>query len=572
MEKKLSLFTENGDLTDNKLVQGMFLGRLGLSYDDMNKVLNGERTLNELVKGTNVREVEVIKEVPVEKIKEVVREVPVEVPVEKIVEKEVIVEKPITTENIVEYITSSDPDIRVIIDALDQCNYLPVVNTAGGLDSIDMYDIGTYILQNGKTSFLYKLYDKIGEKLKNSSISILDTMDILHPDKVNKMIDEKIDNSKATEYFKRLLLRDQSVPLAEMVRCLNYLPNANIRKARTTGELDKQYYCMITSIDYMRTAKNSIIYLMVDFSFAAKTRECNKLGTINKLHRLDRYDSIIDSFAKILKKRVESATCYISNTYNRDYIIGKGTLMDAIARVITKDKLVDILKSIGYVNVDTNTLTDKFFILNWKNGSYRNTLLSTNNPLFLEIDDLYVNGFSIYDHFIGFIKELFNQVEDTCIEPILKCLVNYKVVPKMYPGSEGSVNKICREAFDKNKETFKGGKSNVARLLDDTDWKVAKNVTNPMIALNAFIPSIELSTVLHCSTGAIMSACKNQNHELNNMGNWKYGVKTGIARLCVKHRVNLLPILELYVDSNANDITSVRSAFYKELKINGIAV
>ena len=50
------------------------------------------------------KQVEVIKEVPVEVVKEIVKEVPVNVEVEKVVEKEKIVEKPIEVEKIVEVV------------------------------------------------------------------------------------------------------------------------------------------------------------------------------------------------------------------------------------------------------------------------------------------------------------------------------------------------------------------------------------------------------------------------------------------------------------------------------------
>lgn len=570
MERKLSLFTENGDLTDNKMIQGMFLGRLGLSCEDMNKVLNGEKVLSELVKGTEVKEVEVIKEVPVEKIKEVVKEVPVEVEVEKIVEK--FVNVPITAESIIDYINTGSTDVCKILSVLRQKDVTLDKPEGKTLDDFDMCDIGIHVLRNGSKTFLYKLYDKIGDLLKHSNARAIASTDILSIDRVNKIIDSNTNSDKAKKYLVRFVQRDKSVPVSEFARTLTYLPTADIRNSRSMSDIDRFYKAVTDILGHARDAKDSSIMLMIDFALAVKSSDVNILGQKHSITHIGKYDNPATTFAKLLKRRIESSKVKIPANYINDatYAAKRGTFLTALSGIIGVDVVLEIIKSMGFENVTPNTLVDRLFVLNWSNYKSRKAILATNNALFTDCSNLFINGYSIYDYYINFIKELFQRVTDVQMSELLRCLTNYKIVSKISMTCQSAIRDICKDAFDQNDKLYGGSKilTYSARSTSRyNDWKVAKDVVNPMVAMNMFIPSVELSNVFKCSTGDIMSACKNIDHKLNQSDNWVYGTIIRLTKICVKYHVNIMHILPLYGERiSASTIKSIKTYFYRNIK------
>lgn len=562
--KRMSLFTENGDLTDNKMVHGMFLGRLGISCDDMDIVLNGEKTLGELVEGSNVKEVEVIKEVPVEKVVEVVKEVPVPVEVEKVVEKEIV--KSVTIEDVIDYITRDNVNVVPIIDALRQCNYLSINDNGKALKDYDLDELALYVLQNASKTFLLSFYTKLGDLIKNSAARIIDPYDVLTEEKINSIIDGKSDPEKAKEYFSRYLQKDTSVPILSMVKTLTFLPTADIRNARTLTDLTYYYDEFRKILENARVKRSSAIYDIIDFTFTAKQQPFNKLNGKHKISHFDRTTSPIERVSYMLKARVEKSKYAIESNIKSQYKNKFDTFLKSLSDILGVEFVINLLKELGFTNVDDEVITNRLFILNYSNSNLSRGLLTTNNSLFTECTDLMINDLTIYDYYLTFVKILFERVDDRRLSDTLRCLVGHKIIFQIMIGTNTILTKICSDAFKRNSELFGWRGTKLAELCADIDWKDLDGITNPMVAYNKYISSVELSQIFKCTTGDIMSACKNYNHWLNNPGDWKRGTIAKIARACADHFVNVRVVSRLYKDPLAGELVSLRNAFPKEVR------
>lgn len=562
--KRMSLFTENGDLTDNKMIHGMFLGRLGISCDDMDRVLNGEKVLGELVEGSNVKEVEVIKEVPVEKVVEVVKEVPVPVEVEKIVEKEIV--KSVTIEDVIDYITRDNVNVIPIIDALRQCNYLSINDNGKALKDYDLNELALYVLQNASKTFLLSFYTKLGDLIKNSAARIIDPYDVLTEEKINSIIDGKSDPEKAKEYFSRYLQKDTSVPILSMVKTLTFLPTADIRNARTLTDLTYYYDEFRKILENARVKRSSAIYDIIDFTFTAKQQPFNKLNGKHKISHFDRTTSPIERVSYMLKARVEKSKYAIESNIKSQYKNKFDTFLKSLSNILGVEFVINLLKELGFTNVDDEVITNRLFILNYSNSNLSRGLLTTNNSLFTECTDLMINDLTIYDYYLTFVKILFERVDDRRLSDTLRCLVGHKIIFQIMIGTNTILTKICADAFKRNSELFGWRGTKLAELCADIDWKDLDGITNPMVAYNKYISSVELSQIFKCTTGDIMSACKNYNHWLNSPGNWKRGTIAKIARACADHLVNVRVVSRLYKDPLAGELVSLRNAFPKEVR------
>ncbi len=562
--KRMSLFTENGDLTDNKMVHGMFLGRLGISCDDMDRVLNGEKVLGELVEGSNVKEVEVIKEVPVEKVVEVVKEVPVPVEVEKVVEKEIV--KSVTIEDVIDYITRDNVNVIPIIDALRQCNYLSINDNGKALKDYDLNELALYVLQNASKTFLLSFYAKLGDLIKNSAARIIDPYDVLTEEKINSIIDGKSDPEKAKEYFSRYLQKDTSVPILSMVKTLTFLPTADIRNARTLTDLTYYYDEFRKILENARVKRSSAIYDIIDFTFTAKQQPFNKLNCKHKISHFDRTTSPIERVSYMLKARVEKSKYAIESNIKSQYKNKFDTFLKSLSNILGVEFVINLLKELGFTNVDDEVITNRLFILNYSNSNLSRGLLTTNNSLFTECTDLMINDLTIYDYYLTFVKILFERVDDRRLSDTLRCLVGHKIIFQIMIGTNTILTKICADAFKRNSELFGWRGTKLAELCADIDWKDLDGITNPMVAYNKYISSVELSQIFKCTTGDIMSACKNYNHWLNNPGDWKRGTIAKIARACADHFVNVRVVSRLYKDPLAGELVSLRNAFPKEVR------
>lgn len=562
--KRMSLFTENGDLTDNKMIHGMFLGRLGISCDDMDRVLNGEKVLGELVEGSNVKEVEVIKEVPVEKVVEVVKEVPVPVEVEKIVEKEIV--KSVTIEDVIDYITRDNVNVVPIIDALRQCNYLSINDNGKALKDYDLNELALYVLQNASKTFLLSFYTKLGDLIKNSAARIIDPYDVLTEEKINSIIDGKSDPEKAKEYFSRYLQKDTSVPILSMVKTLTFLPTADIRNARTLTDLTYYYDEFRKTLENARVKRSSAIYDIIDFTFTAKQQPFNKLNGKHKISHFDRTTSPIERVSYMLKARVEKSKYAIESNIKSQYKNKFDTFLKSLSNILGVEFVINLLKELGFTNVDDEVITNRLFILNYSNSNLSRGLLTTNNSLFTECTDLMINDLTIYDYYLTFVKILFERVDDRRLSDTLRCLVGHKIIFQIMIGTNTILTKICADAFKRNSELFGWRGTKLAELCADIDWKDLDGITNPMVAYNKYISSVELSQIFKCTTGDIMSACKNYNHWLNNPGDWKRGTIAKIARACADHFVNVRVVSRLYKDPLAGELVSLRNAFPKEVR------
>lgn len=562
--KRMSLFTENGDLTDNKMIHGMFLGRLGISCADMDRVLNGEKALGELVEGSNVKEVEVIKEVPVEKVVEVVKEVPVPVEVEKVVEKEIV--KSVTIEDIIDYITRDNVNVIPIIDALRQCNYLSINDNGKALKDYDLNELALYVLQNASKTFLLSFYTKLGDLIKNSAARIIDPYDVLTEEKVNSIIDGKSDPEKAKEYFSRYLQKDTSVPILSMVKTLTFLPTADIRNARTLTDLTYYYDEFRKILENARVKRSSAIYDIIDFTFTAKQQPFNKLNGKHKISHFDRTTSPIERVSYMLKARVEKSKYAIESNIKSQYKNKFDTFLKSLSNILGVEFVINLLKELGFTNVNDEIIANRLFILNYSNSNLSRGLLTTNNSLFTECTDLMINDLTIYDYYLTFVKILFERVDDRRLSDTLRCLVGHKIIFQIMIGTNTILTKICADAFKRNSELFGWRGTKLAELCADIDWKDLDGITNPMVAYNKYISSVELSQIFKCTTGDIMSACKNYNHWLNNPGDWKRGTIAKIARACADHFVNVRVVSRLYKDPLAGELVSLRNVFPKEVR------
>lgn len=562
--KRMSLFTENGDLTDNKMIHGMFLGRLGISCDDMDKVLNGEKVLDELVEGSNVKEVEVIKEVPVEKVVEVVKEVPVPVEVEKVVEKEIV--KSVTIEDVIDYITRDNVNVIPIIDALRQCNYLSINDNSKALKDYDLNELALYVLQNASKTFLLSFYTKLGDLIKNSATRIIDPYDVLTEEKINSIIDGKSNPEKAKEYFSRYLQKDTSVPILSMVKTLTFLPTADIRNARTLTDLTYYYDEFRKTLENARVKRSSAIYDIIDFTFTAKQQPFNKLNGKHKITHFDRTTSPIERVSYMLKARVEKSKYAIESNIKSQYKNKFDTFLKSLSNILGVEFVINLLKELGFTNVNDEIITNRLFILNYSNSNLSRGLLTTNNSLFTECTDLMINDLTIYDYYLTFVKILFERVDDRRLSDTLRCLVGHKIIFQIMIGTNTILTKICADAFKRNSELFGWRGTKLAELCADINWKDLDGITNPMVAYNKYISSVELSQIFKCTTGDIVSACKNYNHWLNNPGNWKRGTIAKIARACADHFVNVRVVSRLYKDPLAGELVSLRNAFPKEIR------
>lgn len=564
--KRMSLFTENGDLTDNKMIHGMFLGRLGISCDDMDRVLNGEKVLGELAESsTNVKEVEVIKEVPVEKVVEVVKEVPVPVEVEKVIEK--LVNKPITNDDIIEYITRGDSDVTSIVDALKQCNYLSINDESKPLEDFSLNELAVHILQNASRTFLVQFHGKIGDLLKNSQARVIDPYDILSKEKINKIIDDNSDPELVTKYFVRLLQKDLTVPVIDMSRKLTYLPSADIRNARTNVDLEYFYNIFCGQLDAARSKRNSTIFSLIDFTFTVKGQTCNELATKHKIVHFDRSSQPGERFAYMLKDRIDAATCTINSCYKIKKKFTSNTFLEDLSSKLGSSFVISVLKGLGFAHADEELLKNRFFILNYSNVNAYKALLSTNNVLFTECADLLVNGYTLYDYYLSFIKALFDRVDDLNLPSAILTLVRYKIICMVARGSNSGVARICDESFKKNAEKFGSAKVTPSTAyMKVFPWKPLDNITNPMVAYNKYISSTELSSIFKCTIGDIMSACKNIDHRLNDPSNWERGTVPKIIRACIDHSVDARRISRMYKDPHAIELLNLRQTFPKEMR------
>lgn len=562
--KRMSLFTENGDLTDNKMIHGMFLGRLGISCDDMDRVLNGEKALGELVEGSNVKEVEVIKEVPVEKVVEVIKEVPVPVEVEKVVEKEIV--KSVTIEDVIDYITRDNVNVIPIIDALRQCNYLSINDNSKALEDYDLNELALYVLQNASKTFLLSFYTKLGDLIKNSAARIIDPYDVLTEEKINSIIDGKSNPEKAKEYFSRYLQKDTSVPILSMVKTLTFLPTADIRNARTLTDLTYYYDEFRKTLENARVKRSSAIYNIIDFTFTAKQQPFNKLNGKHKITHFDRTTSPIERVSYMLKARVEKSKYAIESNIKSQYKNKFDTFLKSLSNILGVEFVINLLKELGFTNVNDEIIANRLFILNYSNSNLSRGLLTTNNSLFTECTDLMINDLTIYDYYLTFVKILFERVDDRRLSDTLRCLVGHKIIFQIMIGTNTILTKICADAFKRNSELFGWRGTKLAELCADIDWKDLDGITNPMVAYNKYISSVELSQIFKCTTGDIVSACKNYNHWLNNPGNWKRGTIAKIARACADHFVNVRVVSRLYKDPLAGELVSLRNAFPKEVR------
>lgn len=601
---KFSLF-EGDNFTTNAAVWGMFLMRLGISFDQADDILNGKLEFGnkEVVKESEPKTIEVIKEVEVPRMMTNIECVNQLLNIDDMTEKAIVLSslskvfggsESMTLDKAIDFIvdyegeidkfdeerlltkfkSEEDEDPAELIDNVDDMvHHL--------LNQYDEYAIARYILRHTNRNFLVKFYYALGNKLNMNVPQDLidDEFKHMNANEINAYIDSNTDKQKADKYIKRFLMNDKTVPLWDLTKCFTYAQHSSMRLAANKSQLNILKSDIVKTLGQMMKNK-STLYEMAKFVRSITDKKINEIDTNkNQLERVSKYDGVVVATAKLIADHIPLVDCYITRYLRIDKMFNttNQTLLRSLSDIVGEDVIVNVLKNNGYIH-QVNAIDNRDFILNYPAPqNVKNALLGTNAELIDCVEDFYVSGHSMYTHYYSFIKTLLDSIESSAFESVLRCLITYRVITQIVPNNRSAMTDYCLNLVLDNNKKYKDRKKIRKSKSQSEDgstscgWyvKTYANVTsfqNPMLALNQFISTVKLAKIFKVSVGNIVDATQNIEHVLNNPSNWQYGTKSRLSKACAIERINIRSLLSLYEKlgnkMNDVDIRSIMKVFY----------
>lgn len=598
---KFSLF-EGDNFTSNAAVWGMFLMRLGISYDQADDILNGKLEFNNSTKDSKPKTIEVIKEVEVTRSmtnSECVNQL---LSIDDMTEKAIVLSslskvfggsESMTLDKAIDFIVDYEGEIdksdeeRLLSKFRSEEEPTTIIDNVDDmvkhlLDQYDEYAIARYLLRHSNRNFLVKFYYVLGDKLtKNVSRDLIDDeFKHMNTNEINEYIDYYTNKKKANKYLKRFFMNDKTVPLWDLTKCFTYAQHSSMRLAANKSQLNVLKSDMVKTLDQMMKTK-STLYEMAKFVRSIANNDINKIDiNKNQLERVSKYDGVIVATAKLIADHIPLVDCYITKylKIDKNFNTANQTLLRSLSNIVGEEVIVNVLKYNGYIH-QADAIDDRDFILNYPTTQNvkKSAVLGTNAELLDCVEDFYVSGHSIYTHYHSFIKTLLDNIESAVFESTIRCLINYRVITQIVPSNRSAMIDYCLNPLLDNNKKYKYRKHIRKSKQQSEDgssrrsWYVRNyaNVTsfqNPMLALNKFISDAKLAKVFRSSVDDIVEATQDINHTLNNPANWQYGTKSRLAKACASERINVRSLISIY-DTIGNkmsdvDVRSIMKVFY----------